>query len=1173
MSSERTSASCSRSRRPPQPAGTLLLAVALLAPAFTAEAAEAFLSIRLVGPDTVEAKPRTTVAVALACATTALETKTLAIEPVLPAGWKVLTAPEPSPVAPGAEDIRIVSLLVPEQAPAGMHAVAFRLRDTAASAAEAECVLRIVVRAEIAVELRLLEAPSFVVAGSTYEARFALRNAGNAPARLALEASASGSEPLALRGVDDPDDVRLEPGELREIVVIVDTDGRRTTAIRDQTTVTVHPRGEGRSGRLAAASSIVEVVPLSSGGCDLWHALPFVSETSAAFGLGADPLATLRQTLTADGSLDAAGEHRLDLELTKQLATDADLLFDPQDRYRLGYRYRFLDVLLGDDGYTVSPLIARDERGRGVRVSVELPPFGVEAMYYRDIWSEPAPQALAAAADFALTRADHASGILYRLGLGALSPLDDRFLFGVWQRYEPVPGISFQLDAALQLDGSGAASPAVLASADGTLGIARWSALFLRAWPDFDGNWHDTQSVLAGAGLSLLEGRLDVRGSFELADGNLLLDPARGEAERRRRISVDARGTVPGWGTRLSLAWNGTLRRDRFPTPAFDVLENEIRFSLEQQLDAFTFGLQSRAELEDDRLADTTLLEHRHVLSVSYLPVESRRWSLSVRYNERISAAQATERNPGVEAGVSLSRGATRWEAGAFTSASWLADMFQSFDAGLRGSFSTLLPWGHTLSATANLSLSCDGSAWEPSASGSLTYSVPFELPVSRVPASASVTGRVYRVGTDEAMPGVLLRLNGLAAVTDGEGSFVFNLAEPGTRYLQVDSRSIPAGLIPDRPMPVAVEAAAGSKTSLSIGLVEGCTVRGTVAVYGFPEGVQGLAAGAADGTQPERVLVGGLGSVIVELSGADGFRRKLTGPDGVFAFTEVRPGSYTLQVIGGRIPAYHTVEEPSRQIDLAPGETQGFEIRVLQDRRTVKMLSTGITVVLERPAVPTAGLTVTLPGATPAPVEVASVEPAPIEPTPAEPAPIEPVPAEPIPPEPAPAQPAPAEPVPVEPAAPEPTTARPEPGEIRFAPREPSREELVMAAQASFDAPELSWKEYLATMLHPVVPGAMPVPDTAAPLKPTAPAPAAASAKPAVPAATPVAKTPAPAAPAAAVPAPAAPAPPSTAPTAAVATTAPAPAVTIDIPLPMPTPRPPVTVPVPTPTPQPFTP
>ncbi len=1174
MFSGRTSASCSSRSIPHFAALALLLASAVGAGA--AEAAGG-ITIAPAGPSEIAARVRQPVVIPLL-----LENRgaaaTVGIEPVLPPGWIALTVPDPAPLPAASRDTRVVSVLVPSRAQAGRYALRFRARIDDSPDAAAECEIGLTVAAEIVLELKLLEKPPFVVAGSAYTASFLLTNTGNAPAAVRLDVYSTASQPLTLPGLEDPPVLTLQPGESREIVANVATDPHLRTAVRHQVTVSVRPADDPAAVPLAVASSAVDVVPLSSGGSAFWHRLPFFSETSAAFELGADPTATIRQSLTAEGSLDPDGLHEIDLELVKQIATDGDPLFDPQDRYLLAYRNPFLRVQLGDHGYSISPLLANGERGRGAGIEVDLAGFTLGALYYRDVWAVPAPQALAGTAAFTLPGGDSGQ-FRYRAAVAVLSPLTGGVLLGAWQQYRPLTGMSVQLDAGLHVAAGGDVSPALLAATEGAIGAVHWNAQVLRAWPGFEGTYGDEQSLLTGVGLRLFDGMLALRGSFDFSDRNLLLDAAREDAERVWHVALGGDGTIPGIDTRLSLGWTATRRLDRLPVPDFDSLDNEIRLTAEQPLGPVKISAGSQALISRDSLLDRIVLSLRGNLSLAWQQDEDMRWTFALQYAGRFAEGQVAYHVPGFEAGVRYEGDRVRYEAGARAAATWLGGGFDEFTAGLGGKLSLAFPWGHELRASLDATMSIDRTGWAPALSGSVTYGVPFDLPVSRRTGAATITGRVTHAATGAPMSGIFLRLNGLAAATDADGRFTFVVPEAGTKYLQIDSRSIPAGLIPAQAMPLEVSAPAETTVVVDIGLIEGCTLSGTVNVYGFPEPAAGFATGGVDEAAPERVLLGGLGSVIVEISDDTGFRRRVTGPDGRFSFAEVRPGAYTLKVIGGRIPAYHTVELPEQVVELDRGESREIEIRVLQDRRRVQMLSlgpTGSTVVVQAPAEPKGGVTIRLPDAAPGGITTPvpdTTTPVPDTTTPV-PDTTTPVPDT--------TTPAPDTTTP----APDLTTPAPDlttsaPGEHRVAPDVPSREALVMTAQAAFDAPESSWEDLLAAgrpgLPEPSEPPAVIV------------AAAATAASPAAGSTTLTTTTPTVTAPTTTVPTTSAPTgtiPTVTAPTTTVATTSapvttttpttstPAtPTVAVSIPLPTPTPRPPVIVPAPTPTPRPFSP
>ncbi len=781
--------------------------------------------------------------------------------------------------------------------------------------------------------------------------------------------------------------------------------------------------------------------------------------------------------------------------------------------------------------------------------------------------------------------------ILYRVGFGALWPLSDHSILGLWQQYNPLPRLALQLDAALDIGPGGVLSPAVLALAQGEVAGVSWNARALRAWPGFTGECADSQSLSASARAKLLDGNLVLDAMASLSDGNLLLDPAR-PAERYVSLSFGAAGDVPAWDSETSLGYGLTRRLDRFPVPSFMSWEHRIQAAWKQWVLPFTASLASSLTLNVDELTGTLLSTQKHLLSLEYDPSSDAQYDISLSWSRRRTDLLMPNDSVGLNAGAVLLLGSGKLEGRLGNTWSYAATGLASVRFGLDVGFTNTFPWGHTLSIKGGASLTYEALAWTPTGSLSASYGVPVDLPVSRKKDVSVVKGTVVRQETGRPQEGIVLRLNGLASATDRSGEFTFYVPKSGRLYLSMDPRTLAPGVIPAQTMPLELTVEPNSESVHQLGVVAGSTVTGTVMVYGYPSDSAAFVSDADSGAPAHQLQrLKGLGNLVVELSSGSEHKRRVTGADGQFLFEEVRPGRWTIAIVGGQLPTYHSLEQKMVELDLAPGELRDVEFKVIQEQRRIIMVDAGISVVTEGAAA-TGGITVTSgSGWTPSPVqpggtavtespETAGEGP---RPTPDETVAIAPAPIEPAPVEPPPSEPAPIAPV-------EPT--RPEPGEQRLAPDFPSQEERVMAAQAAFSPREPTWQEYLAAMRQqPIAPGERPIPAAAetpaAPPETATPTAAPAPAATVPPTTSPTAPTlPAPKPPAATVPAaPTAPATPPTTPAAPTTTapTAPAaptptpppaptsPSVTITIPLPMPTPQPPVTVPVPTPTPAPF--
>jgi hypothetical protein len=930
----------------------LIILVTGIASAGMAAAQDSPLSLRALGADSVEAYARQPVTFVLSVGNEGADSRTVSLDPLLPEGWKALTRESEFTVEPSANELHLVSVLAPSATPAAEYIFRYRVRDINDSSTSAECKVKVVILPEISLGVQRLESPTFVIAGNEYVASFVITNTGNADAQADITVESGSSFPYEIRGFNGTAVAAVPAGAAAEFSVAVRTDAHIRESMRHPLQVTVRLQETGGGSSAAGAStavhearaaSVVEVVPLSVDDNVLTHTIPFSSETTAVTGYEQGFNGGIQQEISARGTLDEAGEHRIELDLSKQVGTSLDPLVNPLDRYSFQYDSRFGALKLGDLPYTVSPLIALDAFGRGAQGTLNLNPVRLSALYFNDVWTTPGRQLLGGSADFTIPRQGDWEDPQYRVGVSALAPLDGRTTFGVFQQYNPSENLHFQADAALQADASGTMSPAVFAFSQGELGAVSWTTRYVRAWPSFEGTYSDTQSILGIGGVRLLDGRLNVHGTVSLADSNLLLNAALPNADRTIEVSFGAGGELPNWRTKLRLDWETWRREDRLPAWSYRTWDNILRLSVLQPIAPLKLGLDSMIDFERDEKNSISSFQQAHTLSLAYSPAESTEYGVSLRYNGQLESGGHSQHLVGADLNARYAFGQTQIEGQANNSYIFIDGGFSEAQVGISARLTHSFAWGHVLSVRPDAWLGYASGAWAPSFSLALTYRVPFIVPVSRKPDTAIVTGRVFNAGTGKPISGVILRLDGLAAITDGKGEYTFYLPHTGTEYIQVDTRTIGVGLVPVRPMPMELHAPSGSKISADIGLIGGCSVTGNVGEYGFPDQANAFvpsdrAGSGAESAGTARTRLRGLGNIIVELSDGSEIHRKLTGATGDFGFEEVRPGKYSLRIVEENLTSYSMVDPKTFYIELTGGERRVVEFRVLQEQRRIKI-------------------------------------------------------------------------------------------------------------------------------------------------------------------------------------------------------------------------------------------
>jgi hypothetical protein len=317
-----------------------------------------------------------------------------------------------------------------------------------------------------------------------------------------------------------------------------------------------------------------------------------------------------------------------------------------------------------------------------------------------------------------------------------------------------------------------------------------------------------------------------------------------------------------------------------------------------QPFEGHTYGFT--VEYTDER--DPTTLETQHRLSGSF--------SANVILGESTQLA------------ASLFGNRTRGE---------YVQTYSLFDISLEHSF----PFGHSLILRGRQSL------FTPSDEGKeiaylVEYAVPIGVPIARSTESGQLSGRVVDAENGRGVPNVLLYAGGATAVTDRNGDYSFPSLKPDKYVLQLDMASAGLNRVALQRLPQELTIAGGQESRFDVSLSRSVTIVGTVLLYPAVE------QAANDTSQP--ILKDPIGhpGVVVELANADEVNRRLTDSRGRFAFSDIRPGRWTLRILEGNLPQNYYFEKDAHQVTVAPGQSAELGFKALPRKRRVQILRQG---------------------------------------------------------------------------------------------------------------------------------------------------------------------------------------------------------------------------------------
>jgi hypothetical protein len=238
-----------------------------------------------------------------------------------------------------------------------------------------------------------------------------------------------------------------------------------------------------------------------------------------------------------------------------------------------------------------------------------------------------------------------------------------------------------------------------------------------------------------------------------------------------------------------------------------------------------------------------------------------------------------------------------------------------------------------------------------------INYTIPFGMPVGQKKSVGMLEGHVLDQETGQPISDVILRLNGVNAVTNATGKFTFPALKPGAFYLDIDSASIGLGLVPLQKTPLKIDIVGGKTKPVEIGITKSAHLKGRIIRYDFA-GKDSLQKGfrinkdknKATGEADKDKLVEGQGlkNALLELKSKLETWRVLSDRKGRFRFSDLRPGQWTLNVYADNLPEYHYLEKNSVEVDLMPGDGKELLIRVLPKIRTIRMMDPGEVLIEE---------------------------------------------------------------------------------------------------------------------------------------------------------------------------------------------------------------------------------
>jgi len=359
------------------------------------EAGEQGVEVSAIQGELLETEPRRIVTTVFRVTNKGSERREFIADIKLPDGWIVITRGFPFELGANQSDTRLVSFFVPQRFLAGKYRVAYFIKARRYPSISGFYTISVVVLPVTKLEVKLLEAPEYVIAGEEYRASFIVINESNVEKAVSIEIDSGEDLPATV----DAEALHLTPGESKTVMVTVKTDGKMRKELKHRLQLTAKFIENEKTK--AQATSVVNVIPRITGETDPFHKIP-MEVTFRQGNQKNDELTRGFQTeVSGEGTLDEEGKRHVSF-LFKGPDTQDESNFGERDESHLSYWTNDYTLHLGDRSYSLSPLTENYRYGRGIEGRVKLHNVSLGAYSQKTRWVEPEEKQVAGHIDYSI---------------------------------------------------------------------------------------------------------------------------------------------------------------------------------------------------------------------------------------------------------------------------------------------------------------------------------------------------------------------------------------------------------------------------------------------------------------------------------------------------------------------------------------------------------------------------------------------------------------------------------------------------------------------------------------------------------------------------------------------------------------------------------------------------
>jgi hypothetical protein len=859
------------------------------------------------------------------------ERKEFVPELLLPKGWKPVSGDFSFTLDADASDVLVVSFVVSALAQAGTEIVTYRVSEKGRPDVSDAAEISVLVLAKTKIETRLVRAPLIVVAGEEYTCVFSVSNRGNKTIQLAVTVKSLDEMPVAL----NKDAVELKPSESDTVEATVKTDKNTSQGYIHRLQLSVFdPQNKGVQ---SSTMSAVEVIPRVSGKTKRYQEIPARVKLSFVGEDNDQKKSGFQTDFSAAGTLDDAQTQHVAVHVRTPDTQDKSS-YGLQDEYNVEYRTDDYAVYAGDRVYSLSSLTESGLYSSGLEARVRRDNFVMGAYNTAVRLAEPQNEETAAYLDYYFDKEQN-------VGLNYMNKRfdgADSDVLSVNSEVSPGAGNNLELEYARGMQQQVQDNAYLLKFST----YQRWmsgNVRFIRADPDFTGTYQDQQYISGDFGFPINR-KLRLNMGYYETRNNLDQDPrisTAAQVEDYYKLGLSYHVFRP---LSLMIDYQRRNRVDTLGVADYDFQEDTLRFGASSSFDRLSVSGFGELGSGRDNVAHEDYEPVKYSLNTSFSLTDKQRYSTYVQYTDDGKTQGQTNDvvTVGARADYRLAK-RTRLNFDFQSSYNRNPHVADQDDFALH--------LEHELYNANKVSLRAKRIAYRKSNqraenSYMAEYAMALGVPIGLNKKAGSLKGSIYDDITKKVVPGVILRLNDLATLTDKKGLFAFNGLKPSQYFLNVNTAELGTNIITIPKAPFKVDVEGGKDTLIQLRLTEAALISGRILAFNPQDEYRGI---MMDPDEDRVLKAHGVPDVRVELNNGMEVRHTMTDERGYFEFQEVYPGKSVVTVSVADMPRNYCLLEDKSEVELNAAGEQDMMFKFLPQERSIKILQSGATIEEEK--------------------------------------------------------------------------------------------------------------------------------------------------------------------------------------------------------------------------------